>query len=101
MGWSERHTFFERIVAMRDDYAAHTDRAGVLSVADAILYAEAVMTAVELDVEPWLIDLDRAVVDGFAAGAGSNGFDVSPGSARPPRRTGSAWRRLLGDTDDD
>jgi hypothetical protein len=59
--WSEPHAFFERLVALRDGYAASADdRASVLSVADAIRYAEAILTAIELDIEPWLAELDKA-----------------------------------------
>jgi hypothetical protein len=59
--WSEPHAFFERLVALRDGYAASTeDRVEVLSIPDAIRYAEAIMTAIELDIEPWLAELDEA-----------------------------------------
>jgi hypothetical protein len=59
--WSERHTFFERLVAMRDGYAASSDdRVAVLSIADVIAYSEAIMSAIELDIEPWLAELDEA-----------------------------------------
>jgi hypothetical protein len=105
MGWSERHAFFERIVEMRDRYAVGHDRAGVLSIADAILYVEAVMTAVELDVEPWLADPDEAVPDGVPVeprNDGANGGDASTGPAGRARRTGPiSRRRLLGDLDSD
>jgi hypothetical protein len=63
MGWSERHALFERLLAMRDRYPISDDRTSVLSIADAIRYGEAVMTAVELDVEPWLAELDQAFAD--------------------------------------
>lgn len=61
MGWTERQAFFERIVAMRDSYLTSADdRRGVLSIADAIRYAETVMAAIELDIDPWLAQLDEA-----------------------------------------
>jgi hypothetical protein len=63
MGWSERHALFERLLVMRDGYPTSDDRTGVLSIADAIRYGEAVMTAVELDIEPWLAELDDAFAD--------------------------------------
>ena len=59
--WSERLAFFERLVALRDGYAASTDdRTVVLSIADAIRYAEAILTAIDIDIEPWLAELDEA-----------------------------------------
>jgi hypothetical protein len=62
--WSERHAFFERLVALRDGYAASTDdRVAVLSIADAIRYAEAILTAIEVDIEPWLAELDETFSD--------------------------------------
>jgi len=46
MGRSERRTYFERLCSLRDGYAASADdRRGVLSIDHAMLYAEAVMTA--------------------------------------------------------
>jgi hypothetical protein len=64
MGRSERHDYFERLVALRDGYAAsRDDREAVLSMADAVRYAEAIMTAAELDVEPWLAEPDEAFAD--------------------------------------
>ena len=68
MGRSERRAFFERIVAMRDRYLASPgDHRAVLAIADAIRYGEAIMTAVELDAEPWLPEPDQVNVE---AGAG-------------------------------
>jgi hypothetical protein len=52
MGRSERRTYFERLCNLRDGYAASAvDRRGVLSIDDAMLYAKAVMTA--LDEPAW------------------------------------------------
>ena len=52
MDRSERRTYFERLCSLRDGYAASAvDRRGVLSIEDAILYGEAVMTA--LDEPAW------------------------------------------------
>jgi hypothetical protein len=63
-GWSKRHAFFERMIALRDGYAlSDDDRVGVLSIADAIRYAEAILTAVELDIEPWLAEPDECFAD--------------------------------------
>ncbi len=91
MGWSERHDFFERLIAMRDDYAASADdRVAVLSMADAVRYAEAILTAVEIDVEPWLVELDEALVEEPATAADPS----DPASASsPPRSTerASPW----------
>jgi hypothetical protein len=61
MGTSGRHDYFERLMAMRSGYPAADDRGAALSIDDAIRYAEAIMTAVELDAEPWVAELDRAV----------------------------------------
>jgi hypothetical protein len=64
MSRSERTAYFERLVALRDGYGAATDdRRAVLSIADAVRYAEAIMTAVELDAEPWVAEPDDAVPD--------------------------------------
>jgi hypothetical protein len=60
MGWSERQSWFERLLALRAGYPQSDDRTGVLSVADAIRYVEAVMSAAELDDEPWQANLDEA-----------------------------------------
>jgi hypothetical protein len=55
MSWTERQAYFERLVTMRDRYAeSDDDRLPVLSIGDAIRYTEAIMTAIELDAEPWL-----------------------------------------------
>jgi hypothetical protein len=52
MSPSERRTYFERLCSLRDGYAASAvDRRGVLSLDDAMLYAEALMTA--LDEPAW------------------------------------------------
>jgi hypothetical protein len=52
MGRSERREYFERLCILRDRYGSDPDeRRGVLSVEDAILYAEAVMIA--LDEPDW------------------------------------------------
>ena len=65
MARSERGAFFERLVAMRDGYAAAAaDRAAVLSIDDAIRYTEAILNAVELDAEPWVAEPDHPFVDG-------------------------------------
>jgi hypothetical protein len=49
------------LVGLRDRYAAAADdRRAVLSMADAVRYAEAIMTAIELDAEPWHADRDEA-----------------------------------------
>ena len=48
MDRSERRTYFERLCSLRDGYAASTvDHRGVLSIDDAMLYAGAVMTALD------------------------------------------------------
>ena len=65
MGRSERDAYFERLVAMRERYAESDDDRGVaLSIDDAIRYAEAIMTAVDLDAEPWMAALNHSFVDG-------------------------------------
>ena len=75
-GWSERHAFFERLVAMRDGYGASSDdRDVVLSIADAVRYAEAILTAIEFDIDPWLAELDEAY-----------GGEASDGTVHPSRR---------------
>lgn len=64
MSRSERTAYFERLVALRAGYgAAADDRHAVLSIADAVRYAEAIMTAVELDAEPWVAGPDDAAPD--------------------------------------
>jgi len=52
MGRSERREYFERLCILRDRYGTDPDdRRGILSIEDAMLYAEAVMTA--LDEPAW------------------------------------------------
>jgi hypothetical protein len=110
MGWSERHAHFERLVALHMSYPAHPDdQTGVLSVEDAIIYAEAVMAAASLEIEPWLIELDRVLTEEDDA-VGDTSLDSprivpdgGPAGSNPrPRRPGqAARRRLLGDFDRD
>jgi hypothetical protein len=88
MGRSERHAFFEQIVAMRAGYlASPDDRRAVLSIADAIRYGEAIMIAVELDAEPWLPEPDQ--VNDDVAGAGPD----HPG--HPRRFASDLWPRPI------
>jgi hypothetical protein len=48
MGRSERRDYFDRLCAMRDAYGSRPDdRRGVLSVEDVMIYAEAVMVALD------------------------------------------------------
>ena len=61
MSGTGRQVDFERLIAMRDGYArADDDRVAVLSIDDAIRYTEAIITAVELDAEPWTAAMDEA-----------------------------------------
>ena len=61
MSRSDRDTFFERLLQLRSGYGtAADDQTPVLAIDDAIRYAKAVMTAVELDVEPCLTEPDTA-----------------------------------------
>jgi hypothetical protein len=84
MGWSERHDDFERLIALRDGYAARVDEhVAVLSMADAMRYAEAILTAVEIDVEPWLVELDEAFGDEPSA-AGDASAATAPSSIERP-----------------
>ena len=65
MSGTGRQVDFERLIAMRDGYArADDDRVAVLSIDDAIRYTEAIMTAVELDAEPWTAAMDEASAKG-------------------------------------
>jgi hypothetical protein len=83
MARSEHNAFFERLVAMRDGYGSgDADRGSALSIGDAIRYAEAIMTAVELDAEPWVAEPDRPFVDG----AGDE-----PGLPHGPRFASDLW----------
>jgi hypothetical protein len=60
-----RSEFFERLVAMRDGYPGEgDDRGSALSIADAIRYVDAILTAIEIDTEPWVPEPDHAFVDG-------------------------------------
>lgn len=64
MGRSDNSAFLERLIVLRGEYRSSADeRHGVLATRDAIAYAEAVMTAVELDVEPWLAELEASLVE--------------------------------------
>ena len=86
MGRSDRHAFFERIVAMRDGYLASPDGyRSVISIADAIRCGDAIMTADELDAEPWVPEPDQVNVD--VAGAGLD----HPG--HPRRFASDLWPR--------
>lgn len=64
MDWSERQAWFERLLVLRDGYVRSDDRVGDLSIADAIRYVEAVMAAVDLDTEPWVLEPDGAAPRG-------------------------------------
>jgi hypothetical protein len=78
MDRTERHAFLERLIAMRADYRAVGDeQRGVLSIADAVLYAEAVMAAVASDAEPWLVELAGTDGDGTTDAAGARGLAVA------------------------
>ncbi len=66
---------------MRDGYvASDDDRVAVLSIADAIRYTEAIMTAVELDAESWRAEADET-------GAHDTADPSDGGPARSPRLT--------------
>jgi hypothetical protein len=89
MGRSERQAYFERLVELRDAYgAAAEDHGAALSIDDAIRYAEAVMTAVALDTEPWLVERDRA----FAGPGHDELGHPLPG----PRFASDLWPRTSG-----
>ena len=61
----ERTEFFERLVAMRDGYPGDSDdRGSALSIDDAIRYVHAILTAIEIDTEPWVPEPDLGFVDG-------------------------------------
>ena len=61
----ERTEFFERMVAMRDGYPGDgDDHASALSIEDAIRYVDAILSAIEIDTEPWVPEPDHAFVDG-------------------------------------
>jgi hypothetical protein len=94
--WSDRHTFFERLVALRDGYAASSeDRVAVLSIADAIVYAEAIMSAIELDIEPWLAELDESYSSEAPDGPihPSRGRRFASDLLSGPRRSSRSLRR--------
>jgi hypothetical protein len=82
---SERDAFFERLVALRRGYGARLDdRRVVLSIEDAILYAEAVMMAVAVDdEEAWPVDASAAH-DAGPAPAGRP-------AVRPARAPNDPW----------
>jgi hypothetical protein len=70
MGRSERRDFFERLCSLRDSYGAGPDdRRGTLSIEDAVIYAEAVILALD---EPARVDAETAAdsVTDLAADAG-------------------------------
>ncbi|MBA2382144.1 MAG: hypothetical protein H0V73_08545 [Chloroflexi bacterium] len=61
MSASVNHDHFERLVALRYGYLSSADdRASVLSIEDAVTYAEAVMAAAALRIGPWRASLDAA-----------------------------------------
>jgi hypothetical protein len=59
----ERRQYFEALCQMKDGYANRSadDRRSALSVEDAIIYAEAVMAALEVDDEMALIEEEAAL----------------------------------------
>jgi hypothetical protein len=63
MSRSERNTYFEKLVALKLRTGGEDDRRSVISIDDAIVYAEAVMLATELEI-------DEAVEDAAADSAG-------------------------------
>ena len=75
MGRSERRDYFERLCSLRDSYGARPDdRRGTLSIEDAVIYAEAVMLALD---EPAWDDAETAT-DSVADLAADAGIAVAP-----------------------
>lgn len=62
----ERNQFFDEIYRLREGYAnaSTDDRRVTLSVDDAILYAEAVMGALEIEREEAKVAAEMATADG-------------------------------------
>ena len=79
----ERNAYFERLVSLKLRPAGDEDRRSVISIEDAIVYAEAVMLATELEVE-------AAEADDAAA---TTEADAQP--APPAREHPSRSRRLM------
>src|SRR6185369_5924355 len=70
---------------LRSRYGASADdREPVLAIGDAIRYDEAVMTATELEIEPWPAELDAADVTDAADG-GDRGAAAPVEAARSER----------------
>lgn len=93
----ERSEFFERLVAMRDGYPGDgDDRGSALSIDDAIRYVDAILTAIEVDTEPWVPEPDHAFVDGAGDEPGLPppgprfASDLWPGHTHRSRT--AAWR---------
>ena len=78
----ERNLYFERLVAMRVTYAQRDDDIrGVLPIEDAIDYAEAVLTAWELENE-----LEMAIVADAGAVAASGRTTAAADRTREEKR---------------
>jgi hypothetical protein len=62
----ERNQFFDEIYRLREGYASASadDRRVTLSVDDAILYAEAVMGALEIELEEAKVATEMATAEG-------------------------------------
>ncbi|MEA2547349.1 MAG: hypothetical protein QOI09_2622 [Chloroflexota bacterium] len=79
MGRSERRDYFERLCALRNAYGSRPDdQRGVLSVEDVMIYAEAVMLA--LDDPEWdEVDVANAGNTGAERAAQVDAVDRDPG----------------------
>jgi hypothetical protein len=75
MGRSERRDYFERLCILRDSYGAQPDdRRGTLSIEDAVIYAEAVMIALD---EPEWSEADDSVAVAADAGIPIDATDAT------------------------
>jgi hypothetical protein len=86
MGRIERNTWFERLLELQAGYGLWTDDTeAVLSIDDAIVYAEAVLTAAS-DEEAWQAEMDDALAaDGETLTDVQTGSAARDGADEPPR----------------
>ena len=73
----DRNIWFERLLALRDSHGQWVDDTeSVISVADVVAYADAVLTAAELDDEPWPAEAGETTIAYWPDGTQVGGGDV-------------------------
>ena len=91
MSRDERNAYFERLVTLKLRPAGDDDRRSVISIEDAIVYAEAVMLATELELEA--AEADDAAAAEAAATLATAMPEAEPAPSPSDHRSRS--RRLM------